>query len=231
ALPFFALYILWLPRSFAAMFGPSFWLGFPLLLAILAVFWGLTTWASWRLAGGVNGVPAGRRVLLLLPAAWVLVEWARTQGYFAFPWGTLGYAWLDTPVAQLADVIGVYGLSLLVTVPAALLAVVFVQPGKRSRATGGTLDLRLGTPRAGLVASGPSGPVAALAAVAMVAGALAWGATRGPDAPLADEAQPPSSALLVQGNVDPFARAVNAARELRIHLDLTVDGAASTAVD
>ena len=231
ALPFFALYILWLPRSFAAMFGPSFWLVFPLLLAILAVFWGLTTWASWRLAGGVNGVPAGRRVLMLLPAAWVLVEWARTQGYFAFPWGTLGYAWLDTPVAQLADVIGVYGLSLLVTVPAALLAVVFVQPGKRSRAAGGTLDLRLGAPRAGPVASGPSGAVAALAAVAVVAGAFAWGATRGPDVPLADEAQPPLRALLVQGNVDPFARAVNAARELRIHLDLTADGAAGTAVD
>jgi apolipoprotein N-acyltransferase len=231
ALPFFALYILWLPRSFAAMFGPSFWLVFPLLLAILAVFWGLTTWASWRLAGGANGVAAGRRVLLLLPAAWVLVEWARTQGYFAFPWGTLGYAWLDTPVAQLADVIGVYGLSLLVTVPAALVAVPFVQPGARSRGAAGTLGLRRVAPRAGLVASGPSGPVAGLAAVVVMAGAFAWGAARGPEVPLAEAPQPPLRALLVQGNVDPFARAVYAAREQRIHLDLTADGVRQAAGD
>ncbi|MFO7544869.1 MAG: apolipoprotein N-acyltransferase [Trueperaceae bacterium] len=225
ALPFFALYILWLPRSFAAMFGPSFWLVFPLLLAILAVFWGLTTWASWRLAGGASRVSAGRRVLLLLPAAWVLVEWARTQGYFAFPWGTLGYTWVDTPVAQLADIVGVYGLSLLVTVPAALVAAAFVQPGMRSPGAGRTLDLRPSAPRAGLVASGPSSLVAVLAAVVVVAGAFAWGATRGPGVPLAEAPQPPLRALLVQGNVDPFARAVNAARELRIHLDLTTDGA------
>lgn len=219
ALPFFALYILWLPRSFSAMFGPSFWLVFPLLLAILAVFWGLTTWASWRLAGGVSGAPAGRRALLLLPAAWVLVEWARTQGYFAFPWGTLGYAWLDTPVAQLADIVGVYGLSLLVTVPAALAATAFV-PTRASRGAERTLDLTTRAPSHGVLVPGASSIAAAVAAVVLVAGAFAWGAARGPD----DAAEPPYRALLVQGNVDPFARAVNAARELQIHLGLTEDG-------
>lgn len=255
ALPFFALYILWLPRSFSAMFGPSFWLVFPLLLAILAVFWGLTTWASWRLAGGASGAPAGRRVLLLLPAAWVLVEWARTQGYFAFPWGTLGYAWLDTPVAQLADIVGVYGLSLLVTVPAALAATAFV-PTRASRGAGRTLDLTTQAPSHGILASGASSIAAAVAAISLLAGAFAWGAARGPDAPVLaaagaandtatgatpdaatdttpdtatgaepeHAAEPPYRALLVQGNVDPFARAVNAARELQIHLGLTEDG-------
>jgi len=191
ALPFFALYILWLPRSFSAMFGPSFWLVFPLLLAILAVFWGLTTWASWRLAGGASGAPAGRRVLLLLPAAWVLVEWARTQGYFAFPWGTLGYAWLDTPVAQLADIVGVYGLSLLVTVPAALAATAFV-PTRASRGAGRTLDLTTQAPSHGVLVPGASSIAAAVVAVVLVAGAFAWGAARGPD----DTAEPPYRALL-----------------------------------
>lgn len=223
ALPFFALYILWLPRSFSAMFGPSFWLVFPLLLAILAVYWGLTTWASWRLAGGVSGTPAGRRVLLLLPAAWVLVEWARTQGYFAFPWGTLGYAWLDTPVAQLADIVGVYGLSLLVTVPAALAATAFVPP-RASRGAERTLDLTTRAPSHGVLVPGVSSIAAAVAAVVLVAGAFAWGAARGPDAEFDHAAEPPYRALLVQGNVDPFARAVNAARELQIHLGLTEDG-------
>src|SRR5690606_35631786 len=123
AVPFFALYISWLPRSFAALLGPSFWAVYPFLVLALAAIWGATTWASWVAAGG-----GGRRTLLVLPVAWVLVEWARTQGYFAFPWGALGYLWLDTPAAQLASVFGVYGLGLLVTVPAALLALPLVSP-------------------------------------------------------------------------------------------------------
>lgn len=224
AVPFFALYILWLPRSFAQLFGPSFWLVFPFLLAILATFWGLTTWASWRLAGGRRGAPAGRRVLAVVPVAWVLVEWARTQGYFAFPWGTLGYVWLDTPVAQLADVVGVYGLSLLVTVPAALAAVPFVPAAGRRGAPVPSVP-----PAGRLGASVPSASMRAFlapaAAALLVSGAFVLGGVRGPATPLADAPEPPLRALLVQGNVDPFARAVNAAAELRTHLELTEAGA------
>src|SRR5690606_11845989 len=123
ALPFFAIYVSWLPRSFADLLGPSFWAVFPFLVLALAAMWGATTWLAWLAAGG-----GGRRTLWLLPGAWVAVEWARTQGYFAFPWGTLGYLWLDTPVAQLASVSGVYGLSLLVTMLATLLALPLVSP-------------------------------------------------------------------------------------------------------
>lgn len=79
-LSFFAVYVLWLPRSFAVLFGPAFWVVFPLMVALLALFWGLTCWASWRLAGGRAGRAPGAAVLLVLPVAWVLVEWARTQG-------------------------------------------------------------------------------------------------------------------------------------------------------
>ena len=215
-LPFFALYILWLPRSFAVLFGPAFWFVYPFLLLILATFWGLTTWGAWRVAGLAGGASSPRaraaRVLLLLPLAWVLVEWARTQGYFAFPWGTLGYAWLETPVAQLAEFGGVYGLSLLVTVPSALLAWPWaVGRARKASLPGGATAALLAAP-------------AHLLAAAHVAGAFVWGAAVGRGAPtLAAEAAAPYRALLVQGNVDPFARAAAAAQELGIHLRLTED--------
>lgn len=208
-LPFFTLYVLWLPRSFAEMFGAAFWFVFPAMVAILALFWGLTTWGAWLLAGGRRGNPPGGRALLTLPVLWVLVEWARTQGYFAFPWGTLGYAWLDTPVAQLAEYFGVYGLSLLATLGAALLAWPFVSAGGRGR-RGRLANLAL-----------------AAAAVLTVTGWAFWQGTlllprSGAIPAVAPSAAPEvGRALLVQGNVDPFARASSAAQELEVHLQLT----------
>src|SRR5690625_3996230 len=132
-LGFFTLYLLWLPASLSQpdWLGPLFWLLYPPLLLILASFWGLATGLS-RLVGG-----RGRPTLVLLPAAWVLTELLRSVGYFAFPWGTLGYLWLDTPVAQLADLIGVNGLSLLTVSVVALLSAPFtvaVSAPRRDRA-------------------------------------------------------------------------------------------------
>src|SRR5690554_5340290 len=177
-LPFFTIYLAWLPVSLGDLLGPAFWAVFPLLVLALSAIWGGTTWLCWTLAGG-----GGRRTLWLLPVAWVLVEWARTQGYLAFPWGTLGYAWLDTPVGQLASSFGVYGLSLLLTAPAALLALPLVSP----RASTGPPTARL------LLA-----PAAALLLVAVAwerGGALAASTAAATEAPT-------RLALLVQGDVD-----------------------------
>lgn len=202
ALPFFAIYIFWLPQSFSSLLGPAFWALFPLLLAVLAAFWGATTWASWFLSGG-----GGRRALLVLPAAWVLVEWARTQGYFAFPWGTLGYLWLDTPVAQVADTVGVYGLSLLATAASALFAVPLVSPRH------GTF---LGSSRSSLLAPA--------AAVLLVLGAFELGERRAAAAlPTATGHSDDGglSVLLVQGNLDAFGRLGSLRQELEVQLELT----------
>ncbi|MBX3143454.1 MAG: apolipoprotein N-acyltransferase [Trueperaceae bacterium] len=207
AIPFFAIYIFWLPQSFSALLGPAFWALFPLLVIILGVFWGATTWASWFLSGG-----GGRRALLVLPAAWVLVEWARTQGYFAFPWGTLGYLWLDTPAAQAADTIGVYGLSLLATASAALFAVPLVSPRQ-----------------SGFLSTGLSSLLAPALAVLLVVGAFSFGERRAATAlpPATGHAEADGSgasglrALLVQGNLDAFGRLTSLRRELDVQLELT----------
>ena len=57
----------------------------------------------------------GRRAILLAPAIWVTTELGRTYFWSGFPWLLLGYSQTTVlPVAQLASVVGVFGLSVLV---------------------------------------------------------------------------------------------------------------------
>lgn len=208
AVSFFTVHILWLPRSFAELFGTAFWATFPLLIVVLGVFWGLTCWGGWLLGGGRKNKAPGTKALLTLPVLWVLVEWARTQGYFAFPWGTLGYAFTDTAAAQLAEFVGVYGLSLFITLCAALLAWPFTStPAGRATAFNAILSVLT---------------------VAALLGLAFWqGVERLPKSGQPSAMAPAESltALLVQGNVDPFARAASAAQELDIHVQLTANAA------
>jgi apolipoprotein N-acyltransferase len=69
----------------------------------------------------------GVRGLLLAPAAWVATEFGRGYVFTGFPWVNLGYSQATVlPVAQLASVCGVYGLSALVAlVGTALVLLVF----------------------------------------------------------------------------------------------------------
>lgn len=187
AVAFFALYLLWLPTSFAqeALFGPAAWVIYPPLILVLGLFWGAVTGLSRWLGGpGVGS-------LALLPALWVLMEWVRTQGYFAFPWGVVGYLWVGTPLAQLAELGGVYGLSLLTLIIVALLALPWVQPQRA--------------------------PVALVGAALLTGAAWGYGLIR-EAMPLAEA---PYQALLVQGNTDPLGRAVGVEGEVEVYLRLT----------
>ena len=110
---FFTLHLFWLPVSFTALFGPVIILPMLFLPPLLGAFWGLTA-ALCRLAG--------RYTLAALPFAWVMMEYLRSLGVFGFTWGTLGYAFLPTPLVQVADLGGIYLVSLLVAGSAAALA-------------------------------------------------------------------------------------------------------------
>ncbi len=109
-LAFFTVLLAWLPQSFVDLFGWGGFLPMPFLVMILAGFWGLTCLLTHWLTG--------RRVVLGLAIAFVLLEWLRSLGSLAFVWGTLGYALLPTPVAQIAEIGGVHLLSLMVTLTA-----------------------------------------------------------------------------------------------------------------
>jgi apolipoprotein N-acyltransferase len=63
--------------------------------------------------------PGATRDWLVLPVLWVLSEWLRGWLFSGFPWLSLGYALIDSPLAGVAPVLGVYG----VTWVAAMIAV------------------------------------------------------------------------------------------------------------
>jgi apolipoprotein N-acyltransferase len=111
---FFALHLLWLPISFSDLFGSIVVLPLLALPILLASFWGVTA-ALCRMTGR-------RYTLLALPFAWVVMEYLRSLGVFGFTWGTLGYAFLPTPIIQVADLGGIYLVSLLLAGSAAALA-------------------------------------------------------------------------------------------------------------
>lgn len=93
----------------------------------IALFVGLAAYAARRLA------PAGPARILMLAAAWVLLEWVRSWFLTGFPWNLLGSVWIEAlPVAQFAAVAGIYGLSLITVLTAAMPAVLAV-PGLRHR--------------------------------------------------------------------------------------------------
>ena len=80
--------------------------------------------------------PFSRRALVLAPVAWVAVELARTR-ITGFPWDLLGITQVDNiPLAHIATLTGVYGLSFEIMVVNTALAAAFVirsERGQRSK--------------------------------------------------------------------------------------------------
>jgi apolipoprotein N-acyltransferase len=142
-----------------------------LLSAYLALYPAVFAVIVHRLVGRY-----GMAGLLLAPAAWVTSELGRAYLFTGFPWVLLGYSQTSVlPLAQLASVTGVYGLSALVAfVNAALVLLV--------------LD------RSHLRWSG------ALVAVATVAVVAVWGSARIADGRLTREGVPYRVGL-AQGNI------------------------------
>ncbi len=111
----------WLYISIAVFGKAPGWLAIALMLGmilIMAFYYALTAWVVARLAGPASGVISW---LLVCPAAWVLGEWLRGWVLSGFPWVSLGYSQLSSPLAGFAPVLGVYGVSLVVVLLAALL--------------------------------------------------------------------------------------------------------------
>jgi apolipoprotein N-acyltransferase len=119
---------------------------------------------------------AGTWTLLLSPAVWVATEWLRRYLFTGFPWVLLGYSQIEvTPIAQVASLFGVYGLSGFITFVSAAVAFAIVTRSPRRWV-----------------------PLGA-AALAIVA-AAAWGSARVRDAALVREGQPLRVGV-VQGNI------------------------------
>ncbi len=113
----FASGVYWVFISTHRYGGAPAWLSIWLVILLstyMSLYPALLGWLTtrWRAPG------AARWALLQVPAAWVLAELVRGWLGTGFPWLSLGYAWVDTPLAKIAPLTGVYGLSGLVVLAA-----------------------------------------------------------------------------------------------------------------
>jgi len=102
----------WLYHSIHTIGGAPIWVALLLMLGLVAImgcYLALLGFvqARWFPAQGLW------RYLVALPTGWVLLEWLRGWLFSGFPWLSLGYAQIDSPLRAFAPVVGVYGVSAL----------------------------------------------------------------------------------------------------------------------
>lgn len=102
-----------------------------LLTALFVAALALFPWLSVKLARRLRRGTGFIALAVAFPAVWVLLEWVRTWLFTGFPWLLLGYSQTDGPLAPLAPVTGVLGLSLALSVLAGVLAWLAMTPRPR----------------------------------------------------------------------------------------------------
>ena len=95
-----------------------------LFAAGLALFFGLFAWSYQKLA-------LERWYWLAFACWWVIFEWIKSWLLSGFPWLYAGNAFIDTPLAGLAPITGVLGMSWVVALTAALLVFSVKRAAKR----------------------------------------------------------------------------------------------------
>lgn len=154
--------------------------GLPLPLAILVLLLLSCYLALYPACFALIAREWGKRPLLEifgLPCAWVALEFMRAYALTGFPWANLGYTQTSvTPLVQIADVTGVYGVSWLIVLANTALLGCYRRP------------------RQGIAALG--------VLIACLAGASAYGTWR-LDAIGRQQAQAePLTVAVIQGNID-----------------------------
>jgi apolipoprotein N-acyltransferase len=132
AIEFFILFI-WIPPVIERYSGGSStvmaWVAYGLMVSILACYPAIACALTKRLM-----VRGGNSFLLLLPAIWVLLEFA--QSVFPFgglPWLLAGYSQTGyLPIMQMADITGVYGISFLILWTNTAIAFLFLRVPRRA---------------------------------------------------------------------------------------------------
>jgi apolipoprotein N-acyltransferase len=86
--------------------------------AFIALFPAAAGWLQARFPA-----PPAVRATLVIPAAWVLLEWLRMWILTGFPWLSMGYASVGWPLQGFAPLLGVFGLSFITVSLAGMLCI------------------------------------------------------------------------------------------------------------
>jgi apolipoprotein N-acyltransferase len=119
----------WLYHSIHEIGHAPLWLTLFIMLALVAIMSAYSAFVGYALARWLpSRAPQHEaiRFMLILPAAWTLLEWFRGWFLSGFPWLALGYTHIDTPLAGFAPVGGVYSMSFIVAVCAGAIATLIV---------------------------------------------------------------------------------------------------------
>ncbi|KAF1039762.1 MAG: Apolipoprotein N-acyltransferase [Herbaspirillum frisingense] len=135
----------WLYISMHDYGGMPSWMA-ALAVALLALYLGLYAGAATALAGWLRGRWSSSPLvlgLLMLPALWALLEWARGWVFTGFPWLISGYAHTTGPLAGFAAIGGVYGVGWISALVAGALALLWLALRRKGAAAGA---VRIGMP-------------------------------------------------------------------------------------
>lgn len=152
---YFAGALNWIVQPFFVEPERHGWMApFALLLMAggLALFWGLAAACS-----GFGGAQQGRRALAFALAL-TGAEALRGVVFTGFPWALPGHIWIDTPVAQLAALVGANGLTLL-TLCLAAVPVAFGLRGGALAVAGLAASFAFGLWRLDQPLPAPAGPL------------------------------------------------------------------------
>ncbi len=109
---FFSLNVRWVYDTLTVHGHFSEYLAATILLVMIACLALFISFFSYLCAVAKN---SGFSYCLILPTAWVSVEYLRTYALTGFPWDLLGYSLSQSPnLIQIVDITGVYGLSFLI---------------------------------------------------------------------------------------------------------------------
>lgn len=113
-----------------------------LFVSILSVFPAMTGWLYGRF---FKSDSHWFSIIFCLPAIWVLLEWLRGWILTGFPWLNLGYSQVPSFMSGVAPIVGVYGISFIVVVSAALFSMIWLQPVKKIIWSGALIALWVAT--------------------------------------------------------------------------------------
>jgi len=106
----------WLYTSIHVFGEAPLWIAVALMVCLVVIMAWYFAAIAWLIATLAAADPW--RLVAVAPAGWVAIEWFRGWFLTGFPWMSIGYSQVDSPLAGWLPVFGVYGASFLVVLSA-----------------------------------------------------------------------------------------------------------------